>query len=146
MAVVWAAYFSANPQNRGSNFIKQNLHFYSIEVLFLANRTSIFPGDFHRNPPALKYKFTLHLLFLAFPHTIQVFLPVTLPCFRHKPNAILITFQHYFQLVPSKYASTVHIRQNRPYELDKRFSISYLRAGFKDHLSTTNNINLITIQ
>ena len=134
------------PENRASISPKQRLHLPRSEPLFRQNEGSIFPGDFHRNPPALKYKFTLHLLFLAFPHTIQVFLPVTLPCFRHKPNAILITFQHYFQLVPSKYASTVHIRQNRPYELDKRFSISYLRAGFKDHLSTTNNINLITIQ
>ncbi len=30
-----------------------------------------------------------------------------------------ITFPHYFRLFPSKYANTVHIRQNRPVKFDK---------------------------
>lgn len=57
-----------------------------------------------------------------------------------------ITFPHYFRLFPSKYANTVHIRQNRPVKFDKCLSMSYLRTVFSKHSSINSNINLITIQ
>ena len=102
-----------SPENRASNFPKQRLYFPYKEPLFHRNEGSV----------SLKRRFCLDRAESSF----------------FSPS--LSTPTIYYRLFPSKYYTTVHIRQQRPTLFCRREISPYIYTAFNNECKTINHFN-----